>query len=313
MPSQTREEKSTLKRIFTTLKQATLKHTPKPKPDCQAEYDEIKAIVEPYWALFNTALEHEQKPRIHHLTTSHQSTISPIIVITKHSLTINGRLHEESGDLAYPAGTSKYLQRQISKFNKCDFSIQVFLQYLSPLLGKIGAEIEWFTVFSNPRVVFHWVNRIPDPRVRHSVFLITARSGEQFVADFTVEQFGFEPEMWFMKREEYVRTCVLDKPGSEPFEEEVERARRGLFDRRERVGNVIVDVCEREMGMWERMGRKGRMEWLNKAVVEAAKREWEGRGEPPEYSSVGCGVTTVPKIVSLTVEETARICYAVAA
>jgi hypothetical protein len=313
MPSQTREEKSRLKRIFTTLKQATIKHMRRPRPSCQDEHGEIKAIVEPYWTLFNTALDHEHKPRIDHLTTTQQFIISPIIVITKHSLIINGRLHEESGDLAYPTGTSKHLQRQISKFNKCDFSIQVFLRYLSPLLEKIGAEIEWLTVCSNPRVVFHWSNRKPDPRVRHSVFLITAKSGEQFVADFTVEQFGFGPEMWFTKREEYARACTLYKPASGPFEEEVELARRGVFDRRGRVGNVIVDVCEREMGMWERLGRKGEMEWLEMAVMEAAKREWVERGEPPEYSSVECSVAPVPEMVSLTIEEAARIYYAVAA
>lgn len=43
-----------------------------------------------------------------------------------------------------------------------------------------------------------------EPEVcQHSYLLITSATGRQYVADFTLEQFGFETEMWFCVREEY--------------------------------------------------------------------------------------------------------------
>jgi hypothetical protein len=88
--------------------------------------------------------------------------------------------------------------------------------------------MEYLTEMSNPRIVFHWADQKPDPKVRYSAFFITTRSGEQFIADFTIEQFGFEPGMWFMKRENYAKECTLDEPVSKPSEEELDEAWKGM-------------------------------------------------------------------------------------
>lgn len=37
----------------------------------------------------------------------------------------------------------------------------------------------------------------------HSVCIIASTSGEQYIADFTLEQFGFASDMWLMKRSDY--------------------------------------------------------------------------------------------------------------
>jgi hypothetical protein len=43
-----------------------------------------------------------------------------------------------------------------------------------------------------------------EPEVcQHSYLLITSATWQQYVADFTLEQFGFETEMWFCVCEEY--------------------------------------------------------------------------------------------------------------
>jgi hypothetical protein len=35
------------------------------------------------------------------------------------------------------------------------------------------------------------------------VCIVTSAGGEQYIADSTIEQFGFDAEMWFMNRSEY--------------------------------------------------------------------------------------------------------------
>jgi hypothetical protein len=124
----------------------------------------------------------------------------------------------------------------------------------------IGANIEWHTVISNPRIVFHYSTSKPVPKVRHSVFLITSKTEQQFIADFTIEQFGFKPQMWFMKKEGYVRKCTLDEPVRKPTVEELEQARHGVFNKIVWVGCLVRYVCENgELWMWERLDSKSRM------------------------------------------------------
>jgi hypothetical protein len=211
----------------------------------QVEYEEIKAILELYWHLFNFALEYERKRCILYLTTTRHFIYSPS-VITQHldSTVENGRYIARAGALAYPTGTPETIRRQSDKYDQCDTSIRVFLIYLLPALKMIGAKIEWHTVISNPKVVFHYSTFKPEPKVRYSVFLITSKTGQQFIADFTIEQFGFKPRMWFMKKEDYVRKCTLDKLVSKPSKEELEQARHSVFSKRTRVGWIVRDVCK---------------------------------------------------------------------
>jgi hypothetical protein len=237
----------------------------------QVEYDEIKAILEPYWHLFNFALEYEQRRRILYLTTTRHFIHGPSIITQHLDPTIeDGRYIVSAGALAYPTGTPRTIRRQCNKYNFCDTSIHIFLTYLLPALQMIGAKIEWHTVISNPRIVFHYSTSKPRPKVRHSVFLITSKTGQQFIADFTIEQFGFKPQMWFMKKESYVRKCTLDEPVSKPSVEELEQARHGVFNKITRVGWLVRYVCENgELWMWERLDSKSRMKWLEGVVVDA--------------------------------------------
>jgi hypothetical protein len=114
------------------------------------------------------------------------------------------------------------------------------------------------------------------------VFLITARSRRQFIADFTVEQFGFETCMWFMGKDEYVRTCMLDEAVVQPMEEELERARRGFLSPKLGLGWVVtvvvtVVVMKEEFRLWGRLDRKSRMMYLERVVKEVSERSMEIR------------------------------------
>jgi hypothetical protein len=83
--------------------------------------------------------------------------------------------------------------------------------------------------------VFYYSTFKPNLKVRYSVFLITSKTRQQFIADFTIEQFGFKPRMWFIKKEDYVRKCTLDKLVRKPSKEELEQARHSVFSKRTRV------------------------------------------------------------------------------
>jgi hypothetical protein len=120
------------KRLFARLKHITSFGTKNHKPSQQTEYDEIKATLEPYWHLFDFALDHAQKQRILYMTASRHS-INGTAVVTQRNTPINGSYPEAVGALAYPAGSPRYMQRQSSKFDKCDFSTQLFLCYFSLL------------------------------------------------------------------------------------------------------------------------------------------------------------------------------------
>jgi hypothetical protein len=171
------------------------------------------------------------------------------------------------------------MRRRSSKFNHCDVSIQFFLIYLEPLLKKIGARVEWLAVCPNPRMVFHWAESIPLPEVRHSVFYITAKTGETFVADFTIEQFGFGEDMWFLPAKEYMQVCTRGRHCRQPSEGEIQSARRGEFDIRVRKGFVAREVCcGADVDQWR---KKGGLEWLEEKVKEACREFWG------EYEIVG--------------------------
>jgi hypothetical protein len=261
-------------------------HEPSPQ---QAEHDEIKALIEPYWHLFNLALDHERKRQIIYITVTKHSSPNSAAIITQYLNPVlkNGKWIKAAGANTYPTDTASHIRRQSQKFNWCDASIQIFLFYLSPLMDAIGVKIEWLAVLSRPRVVFHFSHQEPNPGVRHSVFLITARSRRQFIADFTVEQFGFETCMWFMDKDEYVRTCMLDEAVVQPMEEELERARRGFFSPKLGVGWVVtVVVMKEEFRLWGRLDRKSRMMYLERVVKEVSEREYGDKMLPPPYSSL---------------------------
>jgi hypothetical protein len=66
----------------------------------------------------------------------------------------------------------------------------------------LRARVDELNVTVEPIAAFHYADYAAKVR-SHSFCLITSACGEQFVADFTIEQFGFGSEMVFMRRMEY--------------------------------------------------------------------------------------------------------------
>jgi hypothetical protein len=255
-------------RLLTKLYLRSTPKTPK------TPHTTIQAILEPYWHIFNLVLLHQYDVRIgtYAITTPTTSPPSPIIITQHAAHDKYGHTAYSSGASAYPPSWSASTRRQSSKFNHCDVSIQFFLVYLEPLLAKIGARVEWLAVCPKPRVVFHWAGSTPVPDVRHSVFYITAKTGETFVADFTVEQFGFSEDIWFLPADKYMQVCTRGRHCRQPSDEEIKSARRGEFDRRVGKGFVVRNVCcGADIDRWK---KNGGLEWLGERVKEACVEFW---------------------------------------
>lgn len=237
-----------------------------------ADGAEIMAILEPYWHIFNFVLEHEQRPKIQALIPWTISRSSPLVLI--HFLE---GLVEESGAAAYPCWVSHELRRSSHKYNHCDYSIRLFLGHFLRCLGEVDAKIEWFAVDAKPLFLFHWYGNPLQLKVRHSVFSITTRSGEEYIADFTIEQFGYPSEMWFMGKQEYVEKCTTGQEMMQPCEMEIASAMEGKIETTGKV-EVIRELCRKlDFRAWRRWDEDSRIEWLEKVVEEALKRRGEER------------------------------------
>jgi hypothetical protein len=97
------------------------------------------------------------------------------------------------------------MQTAILKLHGCDFSVISFIEWIADALRTIGARVDWLILRPVTRVYIHYDDQ-PLVDFCHSVFSITSRSGDQFIADFTVEQFGYLEEDWFMPKAEYINT-----------------------------------------------------------------------------------------------------------
>lgn len=88
------------------------------------------------------------------------------------------------------------------KLHQCDFAVSNMIGPMSDKLREVGAKVDWVIV--SPQVKFYLVRPHEEPgSTWHSMFSITSRSGEMYVVDYTLEQFGHHPDNWFLKESEY--------------------------------------------------------------------------------------------------------------
>lgn len=240
-----------------------------PSADCAA----IMAILEPYWHIFNFVLEHEQRPKTRALIPWRRSTSSPPVLV--HFL--EERV-EASGAAAYPQWVSHQLRRSSHKYNHCDYSIRLFLGLFLRRLGEVNAKIEWFAVDAKPLILFHWCYYPLQLKVRHSVFSITTKSGEEYIADFTIEQFGYPSAMWFMEKKEYVAKCTTGQEMLQPCEEEIASAMRGEIEMTGKA-EVVRELCGRsDFRRWGQWDEDRRIAWLEGLVQKGLEKRGEERG-----------------------------------
>jgi hypothetical protein len=154
----------------------------------KSDYEEVKAVLEPYWQIWNLCLERFEVPIIDRINFSHPSSDQ-----SDEPTTISLHIFKDRAG-TYPPLLSPNLQTGIARLNMCDATVCLFYGYIEKALQETGATVSWLTPTPKPRLLFHYSTSDPNPMVRHSVFGITSRHSNRFVADFTIEQFGFKSE-----------------------------------------------------------------------------------------------------------------------
>lgn len=101
------------------------------------------------------------------------------------------------------------MQTAVLKLDGCDLGVLAFLPHVTDSLRKFGARVGWLVVHAKPRILIHYSSEHLGEPI-HSVFGITSSRGEQFIADFTIEQFGYEADCWFSRKSDYLHHCTQD-------------------------------------------------------------------------------------------------------
>jgi hypothetical protein len=178
------------------------------------EFTHLKSLLEPFNTILNTLLCNTTLLRVIsiHCTLPTPTSKYNIPVYTVNSAESDGYAR---GASAFTPDTPPSLQLAIRKHNRCDTSTAVLFPLVSALLEPHGARVDWINVAAAPKSLFESDIRaasIP----RHTAMLITTAAGNEYVADFTIEQFGFEGDMWFVTKAEYVEK-VIDWMGVLPW------------------------------------------------------------------------------------------------
>jgi len=118
---------------------------------------------------------------------------------------------QATGDACFPRtlathepdlARAKDLQDAYLKLNSCDFALESMIESINSKLQGFGAKAEWLLVHARAKFLLKYSENDTTPW--HSVFGITSANGAQFIADFTIEQFGHSRHSWFLTQSDYL-------------------------------------------------------------------------------------------------------------
>jgi hypothetical protein len=178
----------------------------------EIELERIKAIVAPFREIFNITLQEQYMERIIRIVYSKPAADSMYPgspIYTLHDGSIGQPPDLQKGAAAFPPKSSARLRTAITKLNTCDLAVNSFLSRLADCLRPLDATVQWLTVRASPRFILRYVSSDSKQPI-HSVTCITTKSGAQFVADFTIEQFGYDEDYWFTELPDYLALCTID-------------------------------------------------------------------------------------------------------
>ncbi|KAF2128683.1 hypothetical protein P153DRAFT_386798 [Dothidotthia symphoricarpi CBS 119687] len=179
------------------------------------DFEEIKSVIEPFWHVWNILLQEVPVECIDRIVNANR----PEDGMSMYTLYVEKPLRLANDTSVFPltispstVPVSSQLQTAILKLNYCDFAVYVFLKHIAKSLQTIGARVDWLFVKPNPLMLIHYSDTEPDTP-NHSVFIITSQQGERFIADFTIEQFGYPSDWWFKKLGDYIGNCAKNING----------------------------------------------------------------------------------------------------
>ncbi|KAF1915656.1 hypothetical protein BDU57DRAFT_577453 [Ampelomyces quisqualis] len=206
-------------------------------------FESIKTLVAPFREIINVTLEESLLARISRITRSTGSSHSAcpgLPIYTIHTDPVDGcEVQEVKGIEAFPPEISSQLRSAVLKLNTCDMTVNAFLSRLSDALLSVGARTDWLLVCAEPLFGLHYDVRNLEMPV-HSVFCITTASGEEFIADFSVEQFGYDETHWFMDKYQYLVECTKNGIYRIPSNEEIAEAVEGQAQNQ--IAAQMIDI-----------------------------------------------------------------------
>jgi hypothetical protein len=167
----------------------------------------MKAILEPFSHIFNTITESIKSEVINRVQLEPRGGG---LNANMPAYTVNSLQDDDlsqiwsRGATALPSNTPLSFQCALQKFNLCDSARYSMLTYIIQAVQKVYGRADGVVIDNVvPRMMLAYPG--DEPAVcNHSVCIITSASGEQqYIADFTLEQFGYESESWFLKRSDY--------------------------------------------------------------------------------------------------------------
>jgi hypothetical protein len=97
------------------------------------------------------------------------------------------------------------LQPALIVRNKCDSAVSVTIELALEMFRGTSVSVEWLVLVPKPRVLFA-IEGDPFHLCQHSVLLINDTTEKiEYVADFTIEQFGHDASEWFQRRDTYIK------------------------------------------------------------------------------------------------------------
>lgn len=105
-------------------------------------WNQTHNAIEPSWHIFNLCLQKFEVPIIHSLLFTHPTTDNPsgpTIITLECAGEENDNFMYTAGASAFPPLLSHTLQAGISKFDTCDYSVQLFYRYIEHALEEKGA------------------------------------------------------------------------------------------------------------------------------------------------------------------------------
>jgi hypothetical protein len=129
----------------------------------------------------------------------------------------NGESMQVLNAEAFPPGTSENLRKALNVYSMCTMSVIIYLPLLRKALQALGAQVSWHKVLIDPLIVLDFEGQALGTNCHH-VFRIKTATGQEYIADFTVEQFGYF-DHWFMEKDKYVPECTVDGRSSDMSEQ----------------------------------------------------------------------------------------------
>jgi hypothetical protein len=240
----------------------------------------IKSTVAPFRAIMDATFANWEFKRISRIDATEAPPNSPYAGLTVYTIHVHSEQgtepHFEKGAAGFPPEISTELRRSVFKLEACDLAVNTFLPRVADALQPLGARVEWLEVRAHPRIMIRYPDQPLDSPI-HSVFCITAKTGEQFVADFTVEQFGYDDTCWFMNKDEYLAVCTTNGQCRVATDSQIASVAQDHADNSYENGltETLRAVCD-NLG-WSTFGNiptDQRIAWVRSRVVELLEG-WE--------------------------------------